>query len=116
MSHTECTCYVVSGLGASCRKPDMFDDPSITSCSEMEVSVADLLIAVMDDSKESVEKLLEAGADVNGMGPVHSGTPLLQATENGSHECVDLLLEAEADVNKANSQNITPLIYLRLLL
>ena len=98
-------------FGGELQKADMFDDPSITSCSEMEVSVADLLIAVMDDSKESVKKLLEAGANVNGLGPVYPGTPLLQATQNGNHECVDLLLEAGADVNKANSQNITPLIY-----
>ena len=89
----------------------MSDDPSLISCSAMDVSVADLLIAVMDDSKESVKKLLEAGANVNGLGPVYPGTPLLQATQNGSHECVDLLLEAGANVNKANSQNITPLIY-----
>ena len=66
-----------------------------------------LMYAVITDSIEVVQYLLEAGADVNAT-DYHGMTPLMYAY---SIEVAQLLLEAGADVNATNNNGYTALMH-----
>lgn len=56
-----------------------------------------------------MEKLIEAGADVNAVNPSDGNTPLLLASEVDNIEIVRLLIQKNAAVNMANKVGTTPL-------
>lgn len=56
-----------------------------------------------------MEKLIEAGADVNAVDSTDQNSPLLLATELGSVDIVRLLIQKNATVNLADKSGTTPL-------
>ena len=60
-------------------------------------------------SKECVNLLIRAGADINKHGKTGS-TALIAAAENGHEECVNFLIRVGADVNKKGKYGATGLI------
>ena len=57
-----------------------------------------LMLAVLQGCSESVNILVQSGADVN-IRSLEGFTPLMLATNMGQKHCVEILLKAEADVN-----------------
>jgi hypothetical protein len=67
-----------------------------------------LQAAAKGGSEEVLEKLLEAGADVNSVGGFY-GSALAAAAANGRKKIVEMLLEAGADINSVGGIYGTPL-------
>ena len=68
-----------------------------------------LMYAAKNGNIESVNALIELGADVNTVD--HSGrTPLIHAACGGSDACVVMLIDKGADMNKSAADGFTPLI------
>lgn len=57
-----------------------------------------------------VKKLLENGADINGVGNLREQTSLLSAASKGKIEVMEFLLEKGADINKTDVDGNTPLM------
>jgi ankyrin repeat protein len=68
-----------------------------------------LLLAAREGHAEAVKALLEAGADVNQVGPGHKTSPLLVATINGQYDLAKYLLDRGADPTLAGENGVTPL-------
>jgi ankyrin repeat protein len=68
-----------------------------------------LMLAVRQGHRESVEALLEAGADVNQVSAGDKTSPLLIATINGRFDVACYLLEKGADPKLAADNGVTPL-------
>lgn len=87
------------------------------SLEQQERIIERLLIAVGEGKKEEVEKLLKAGADVNGRRMVAREssdgrpTPLMVASERGCLEIVRLLLDAGANADVADDHKRTALMF-----
>jgi hypothetical protein len=58
---------------------------------------------------ETVQALLEAGADINQVTPADKTSPLLLACINGHYDLAKLLVERGADPNAASDPGATPL-------
>jgi len=67
-----------------------------------------LMYAARDNSLESAQALVGAGADVNATDPDGS-TPLLIALANAHYDMADALLDMKADPNKSDSTGTAPL-------
>jgi hypothetical protein len=68
----------------------------------------DLMMAIREGDVSRVQRLLNAGTNVNAS--VDNISPLMQATHGGCHHIMRLLIERGADVNSANSVAETPLM------
>ena len=68
-----------------------------------------LHIAARQGSAESVEALLEGGADIDQRSAGDRITPIIIATLNGHFDLAKLLLEKGADPNLAEDNGVTPL-------
>jgi ankyrin repeat protein len=68
-----------------------------------------LLFAARDGYMESVEALLEAGADVNQVSEGDQTSPLLIAVINGHFDLARVLIDKGADVTRASENGATPL-------
>jgi ankyrin repeat protein len=68
-----------------------------------------LLLAVREGHVETVDALLDSGADVNQVSAGDGTSPLLMATINGHFDLAVRLLERGADVNLASEAGATPL-------
>jgi ankyrin repeat protein len=73
------------------------------------VEEASLCLAVRDEDKETVKKLLASGVDPN---TLYGGqTPVLcLATDIGNIEIMEMLIHAKADVNEGDCDKVTPLM------
>ena len=58
-----------------------------------------------------IERLIQAGGEVNEHDEENGSTPLHAASREGHVEVVDLLIRAGGDVNKQNESGFTPLHY-----
>ena len=67
-----------------------------------------LWFAARQGNLERVRELIDAGADINGVGLAQ--TPLMGAIFNGKHEVVDFLIENGANVNPEITDGTTPLV------
>jgi ankyrin repeat protein len=68
----------------------------------MEREISPLMLASMKDHTETVELLLQSGADVNARD--NSGrTPLIIASYHGRNKVVELLIQNGADINDADN-------------
>jgi ankyrin repeat protein len=68
-----------------------------------------LLFAVREGHVEAVQRLLDAGANINHVSEGDHTSPLLMATINGRFDLARLLLEKGADVKLASDAGATPL-------
>eukprot|EP00667_Euglena_gracilis_P002817 EG_transcript_2823 len=68
-----------------------------------------LRLAVMDNCELAVQRLIEAGVDVDDRSP-KGLTALLAASERGMERAVQQLLGAKADVRGASDGGLTPLV------
>jgi ankyrin repeat protein len=68
-----------------------------------------LHLAARQGSLESVQALLDAGADINQRGAGDRITPIIIATMNGHFDLASFLLEKGADPNLAEDNGVTPL-------
>src|SRR5207248_397232 len=73
-------------------------------------SFTPLMLAAGDNHINIVEKLLNAGADVDTM-TTNNATSLIMACKNGHLETVRLLLAAKANVNHKNQRSETALLW-----
>lgn len=67
-----------------------------------------LLVAIYGRSLKCVKLLIEAGADVSGVGNI---TPLIAAASDGLTECMKCLLEAGADPNVPDEFGRMPIVF-----
>lgn len=68
-----------------------------------------LLFAVREGHVETVQRLLEAGANINHVSEGDHTSPLLMATINGRFDLAKMLLDKGADVKLASDAGATPL-------
>jgi len=68
-----------------------------------------LLFAIRQGHTDSVNVLLDAGADVNQVSAGDGTSPLLMAIINGHFDLAELLIEKGADVTRASDAGVTPL-------
>ncbi|HVB38562.1 MAG TPA: ankyrin repeat domain-containing protein [Vicinamibacterales bacterium] len=68
-----------------------------------------LLFAVRQGYRDSVEALLQAGADVNQVDAADHTSPLLIAVMNGHFDLAEMLLARGANPNLAQDNGVTPL-------
>ena len=68
-----------------------------------------LVFAALGGDAETVQALLDAGADVNAKNS-DGWTALMQAASGGDAETVQALLDARADVNAKDNDGVTALI------
>jgi len=105
--------------GTAAPEPPAADAPPAENADEADVIVAGLVgaggggltamvLAARENDLESVEHLVNAGADVNQV-TEYGWTPLLTATNNRHYRLSTLLLEHGADANIANKGRWTPL-------
>lgn len=83
-------------------RPFNFETPSL------EIKRDELSQAIIDNDKDKVKALLEAGADVN-ITDFRRYTPLHWATSRGNVEITQWLIEAQADVNATDVDGLNPL-------
>lgn len=67
-----------------------------------------LFIATINGNVTEIDRLLDAGCDINGMDEV-SGTPLLEAIRSGKLRGIKHLIERGADVDLRGPYGLTPL-------
>jgi len=67
-------------------------------------------LAVASDDVETVEALLDAGADADAISPMTGRTPLLQAVADGNADILALLLRRGARIDAPNRYGCTPLM------
>jgi ankyrin repeat protein len=68
-----------------------------------------MLLAARQGAVETVEALIEGGADINQASPADGLTALLIATINGHFDLAKLLIERGADVRAFSDNGVTPL-------
>ena len=68
-----------------------------------------LLLAARQGTLETVQALLEGGADINQASPADGLTPLLIATINGHFDLAKFLIARSADVRAFSDNGVTPL-------
>jgi ankyrin repeat protein len=68
-----------------------------------------LLLAARQGAVETVQALLDGGADINQPSPADGLTPLLIATINGHFDLARFLIERKADVRAYSDNGVTPL-------
>ena len=68
-----------------------------------------LLFAIREGNLESVQRLLEAGANINHVSEGDHTSPLLMAAVNGRFDMAKMLLDKGADVKLASDAGATPL-------
>jgi ankyrin repeat protein len=68
-----------------------------------------LLLAVREGHIETVQALLDAGADINQVTPADKTSPLLLACINGHYDLAKMLIERGANPNVASDPGATPL-------
>jgi uncharacterized protein len=68
-----------------------------------------LLFAVREGNSEAVQRLLQAGANINHVSEGDHTSPLLMATINGRFDMAKMLLDKGADVKLASDAGATPL-------
>jgi ankyrin repeat protein len=72
------------------------------------ISAQDIHAAVRDDSPDKIKAALDAGADINLVGP-GGQTPLMHAVLSGKAAAVKFLLERGADVTIGEKDGYTPM-------
>lgn len=82
--------------------------PRVPASQHRNSATQQLLQAARQGNAEELRRLIESGADINGMDS-HGDTPLISATWGKHVDCVKLLLKHRADVNKANGEGRTAL-------
>ncbi len=73
-----------------------------------------IFAAIVAEQSEAIERLVEAGADVNSTCP-QGTTPLLAACTDGDMACVEALIKGGANVNAASPYGIFPLTRLAVI-
>jgi uncharacterized protein len=68
-----------------------------------------LHFAARDGFTDSVQALLDSGADVNRLGDGDHTSALIMAIENGHFDLAKLLVEHGADASKANDNGVSPI-------
>jgi ankyrin repeat protein len=84
-------------------------NPGFAAMVMVQGGLSPLLLAVRGGHVETVDALLEAGADVNQSRLADGTTPILAAAINGHWDLVIHLIERGADVNKVSVQGAGPL-------
>ena len=89
-------------IQASPGNLEIISGDDVKKSFEVDVNKAAFSNAAMKEEKECVQKMIEAGVDVN-TAPDKSGrTVLMMKADEGSVNCVKWLIQAGADVNKAS--------------
>jgi ankyrin repeat protein len=83
--------------------------PSGGGSHEMQGGLTAVLLAARQGYRETVEALLEAGADVNQVSAGDGTSPLLIATINGQFDLARWLVMHSADPKLASQNGVTPL-------
>ena len=68
-----------------------------------------LIVNIVDENYEKVQKLVQAGAEVNGVDNLGMN-PLTYAVGTGNITMIDYLIENGADVNSVDVSGMTPLM------
>ncbi len=89
--------------------PDEIDPLSYADLVGTHGGLSALLLAAREGHVESAEALLDAGADIDGLGAGDHMSPMLLAATNGHFDLVKQLLEWGADPNLASDAGATPL-------
>lgn len=82
--------------------------PRVPASQHRNSATQQLLQAARQGNAEELRRLIESGADINGMDS-HGDTPLIVATWGKHVDCVKILLDSRVDVNKTNGEGRTAL-------
>ena len=99
----------VEAANASYRGGGDESNPGFAAMVGVQGGLTPLLFAIREGRTETVEILLDAGADINQARPGDGTTPILMAAINGHFDLVLRLLERGADVKRATVHGSTPL-------
>jgi ankyrin repeat protein len=91
------------------RSTDEIDPLSYADLVGTHGGLSALLLAVREGHLEAVRALLDAGADIDGVGAGDHTSPMLMAAVNGHFDLAKQLLEWGADPNLASDAGGTPL-------
>merc|ERR1712141_655120 len=69
-----------------------------------------LLVAAKLGHLQSIQHMIEAGADINTISLYNGNTPLIVAAENGQAPIVEYLIQNKADLNAQNNEGKSPLM------
>jgi ankyrin repeat protein len=89
--------------------PDEIDPLSYADLVGTHGGLSALLLAAREGHVESVQALLDAGADIDGLGAGDHMSPMLLAATNGHFDLAKQLLEWGADPKLASDAGATPL-------
>ena len=77
-------------------------NPGFAAMVGVQGGLSALMFAIREGHAETVEALLDGGANVNQARPTDGTTPILEAAINGHYDLVRRLLERGADVDRAS--------------
>merc|ERR1712062_152748 len=69
-----------------------------------------LLVAAKLGHLQSIQHMIEAGADINTISLYNGNTPLIVAAENGQAAIVEYLIKNKADLNAQNNDGKSPIV------
>lgn len=96
------------GSAAAASVPGSADPPADAAPDEVAGIPAVPLVGAA--SREAINTLIKANANVNHASDANGETALMQASRDGHAECVSRLLQAEADVNQMSTNGETALM------
>ena len=107
-SRTTSTAGVVAANAAYIGGRDE-SNPGFAAMVRVQGGLSPLMFAVREGHAETVEALLDGGADLNQVRPTDGTTPILEAAINGHYDLVLRLLERGAEVDKVSLHGATAL-------